>query len=62
MLHAEYLKTAHHVLAYLILLVLHPTVVHSVSVIVNVQVTWHASTSGAMIHVQDLVDPTHNVM
>ena len=62
MLHAEYLKMVHHVLAFLILLVLRPTVVHSVLVIVNVQVIWHASTSSAMIHVQDLVEPMHNVV
>jgi len=62
MLHAEYLKMVHHVLAFLISLVLRPTVVHSVSVIVNVQVIWHASTSSAMIHAQDHVEPMHNVM
>jgi len=62
MLHAEYLKMVHHVLAFLISLVLRPAVVHSVSVIVNVQVIWHASTSSAMIHAQDHVESMHNVM
>jgi len=62
MLHAEYLKMVHHVLAFLISLVLHPTVVHSVSVIVNVQIIWLASISSAMIHAQDHVELMHNVM
>jgi hypothetical protein len=62
MLYAKYLEIAHHVLAFLTSLVLLPTVVPNVSVIVNVQVTWRASISNAVIHAQGHVEPMRSVV
>jgi hypothetical protein len=61
-LYAKHLEIAHHVLAFLISLVLHPDVVQNVSVMVNAQVTWRVSISDVKIHALDHVQPMQNAM